>query len=126
MELLERAAAAGGRLLRVERLAGSAGDELASAAFLLTFDVGRLLVSADASGNQLNIMHFEQRDDLPSGLVLADEDEPWWRLLGNSLTQVKAGEDPRNSVRLQFRKEDDNPRSITLVREGEVVRIRMG
>ena len=108
------------------RLGGGAGDGLASPAFLLTFDVGRLLVSADASGNQLNLMHFENRDDLPGGLVLADEDEPWWRLLGNPLAQVEVGEDPRNSVRLQFRKDDENPRSITLVREGEVVRIRLG
>jgi hypothetical protein len=85
-----------------------------------------LLVSADASGNQLSLMHFENRDDLPSGLERADEDEPWWRLVGNPLTQVGAGEDPRNSIRLQFRKDDDNPRTITLVREGEIVRIRLG
>lgn len=55
IELLERAAENRGRILRVERRAGTghAGDPGEGLAFLLTFDVGRILVSAAGSGGSI-------------------------------------------------------------------------
>ena len=65
VEVFERARDAGARLLSVERLPGVTADEQLAAGFLLVFDVGRVLVAADARSGQLKqnnvVAHEETR-----------------------------------------------------------------
>ena len=127
LEIFERAASAGGRLLRVERLDVQPGaDECYANAYLLTFDVGRVLVSVQSPGGPLSLLHLENADDVPSGLSPADEDEPWWRLLGAPVTRV-IGDVPDlpKSITLQFREDADNPRRVELAAQGGRVRARL-
>jgi hypothetical protein len=129
MERLQRTADAGGRLLKAERLdPGGAGEAQRAAAFLITFDVGRLLVSVDASRGDLASCYLEPGDEAPPGLVDTAEDEPWWRILGAPLVRVWLGDvtpagGSGRGFRLQFREEDDNPRIITLDADGPLVRV---
>jgi len=130
MERLQRAADAGGRVLKAERLdPGSAGEAQRAAAFLITFDVGRILVSVDASRGDLANFYLEPGDEAPPGLVDATEDEPWWRILGAPLVRVWFGDATPagggRGFRLQFREEDDNPRIIALDADGPLVRARL-
>jgi hypothetical protein len=126
MERLQRAADAGGRFLKAERLdPGGAGEAQRAAAFLMTFDVGRLLVSVDASRGDLASCYLEPGDEAPPGLVDAVEDEPWWRILGAPLVRVWLGDATPaggGGFRLQFREDDDNPRIIALDADGPLVR----
>mgnify|MGYP005845135913 CR=1 FL=1 len=85
---------------------------------VLTFDIGRILVTADgaadgvgdgaadgvadgardeaadeaADGATLTVRHALERAVLPPGLVSLQEEEPWWRLLGHPLTAVWPGD----------------------------------
>ena len=59
-------------------------------AYLLTFDVGRIAVLAEASPRGLAVEVVASPQDAPGGLEPASEKEPWWRLLGAPLTQVRA------------------------------------
>lgn len=123
MQLLERIVDVGGVLLRAERVPvpGAQGSARAGA-FLLTFDVGRILVGAEPEGDGLQFLHLEVGDEPPGSRELADEEEPWWRVLGSPL--ARATEDAaRGVVALQFRKDGDNPRVLTLARAGEVVAV---
>jgi len=134
MERLQRAADAGGRVLKAERLdPGGAAEAQRAAAFLVTFDVGRLLVSVDPGSGELTSFSLEPGDEAPSGLVDAAEDEPWWRIIGAPLVRVwlsdatpegggrghagsprgGEGSDGRG-FRLQFREDDANPRIVAL------------
>lgn len=135
--LFERAAGGGGQLLRVERLpdgagrkgagregaegAGEAEREGVGRAWLFTFDVGRILVTAE--GGALRGDHLVSAEDVPSGLVDASEDEPWWRLLGNPLTRV--GPESPDGLDLQFRHDDANPRRVHLGIESGHVSARL-
>lgn len=120
-DLLGRVAGASGRLLRVERepaLAGAAPG--ASATLRLTFDVGRLELRS-APGEELSVEVLEAGIPRHSGLIPADEDEPWWRLLGTPLTRVMEGDPvrlPRAFLRLQFRRDEETPRLVALSVEG--------
>ncbi|MGH0035872.1 MAG: hypothetical protein ACQGVK_12670 [Myxococcota bacterium] len=114
--LFERAAQAGGQLLRVERLPDGGREGLAPA-FLLTFDVGRILLTVE--GGALRGDHLVSQQDVPSGLVDAAEEEPWWRLLGNPLHRVAAPRD--GGLDLQFRADDANPRVVRLRARGALV-----
>jgi hypothetical protein len=133
MELLQRVAEAGGRLLRVQCYSedGSEVPELVSG-LLLTFDVGRILVWGDdettdeaTESGELTYMHVQDTEDLAGGLLILDEEEPWWRVLGSPLFRVRARRDKPGVVRLQFRPDDRNPRFVELDPEGRLVRIRM-
>ena len=110
--LFDRAAAGGGQLLRVERLADPGGSD--SAALVFTFDVGRIQVTADGRG--LRGDHLASREDLPTGLVDAGEEEPWWRFMGQPVTRVSALE--QGGLDLQFRHDDQNPRIVRLTSVG--------
>ncbi|MCH2184424.1 hypothetical protein MK280_00970 [Myxococcota bacterium] len=135
IELLERAAEAGGRLLRVEQLAlaGEADTPERGAGFLLTFDVGRILVAADRVHEQLVIRHIDSAEALSAiRLRPLDEEEPWWKLAGNPLTGAwlraegegaAAGSGAVSHVRLQFRESDQNPKRIALLYEQGSVRV---
>lgn len=135
IELLERAAGARGRILKVERraAAGHADDPLVGLAYLLTFDVGRVHVAAGAGGRELALSHLEVGAPLPAGLEDLAEEEPWWRVLGHPLcavwpgapgepAQAAAGASPA-SVCMQFREDDANPKLIALTASDGSVRV---
>lgn len=126
MELLERVIAGGGQLLRVENLElpGARGGGREAAAFFLTFDVGRVLVSVEPKSGGLAFLYLEVGDDPPGERVRCDEDEPWWRLLGSPL--ARATEDlERGVVALQFRADTDNPRVVTFRPVDALVRVAL-
>ena len=123
MELLKRTAGAAGQLLRVEtQFEGPSGDELSG--LLLTFDVGRVVLRADSASDSLVEQYLEAGDSQPVDWVIADEEEPWWRVLGSPLSRVLDIDPGSGSVgvALQFRQDDDNPRRIAvLARDGRLV-----
>jgi hypothetical protein len=132
MELLQSVAEAGGRLLRVQCYSegGSEVPELVSG-LLLTFDVGRIMVWAESESTgeatesgELTYMQVEDTEDLAGGLLILDEEEPWWRVLGSPLFRVRARRESPG-VRLQFRPDESNPRFIELNGEDRLVRISM-
>lgn len=121
MERLSRVAEANGRLLKADRLGGD-GAALADG-FLLTFDVGRLLLKVDPAAGMVRSETIEGADEIPAGVVDASEDEPWWRLVGSPLARVWAGDVGAQGMRLQFRTNDENPRFITLQPSGSEVQV---
>ena len=90
IELFERAAENSARILRVEQLAPADGgrDPAHGPGYLLTFDVGRILVAANPSTGMLVISEIPVDDELGARLVALDQEEPWWRLAGNPITRV--------------------------------------
>jgi hypothetical protein len=135
IELFERAVEARGRILRVERRAptGHADDPQAGIAFLLTFDVGRVLVGSDGAAGGLELAFVERGEDVPAGLEDLAEEEPWWRVLGNPLCGAwpgALGEAAESSsagrltaLCLQFREDHENPKLIALRAEAPGVRV---
>ncbi len=116
MERLERVVEAGGCLLKTDRLGGM-GPQLASG-FMLTFDVGRLLLEVDAAAGKIRSVVVESVEDIPSGMTNTSEDEPWWRVIGAPLARVWAGEIGAQGLRLQFRADEEHPRIVALVPSG--------
>ena len=123
MERLNRVVEAKGRLLKAERMGGM--GPMVAPAFILTFDVGRLLIELEPASGGLRSVHLESADEVPSGVELASEDEPWWRVMGSPLARVWAGEIGAQGMRLQFREDADNPRIITLLPSGADVQVRL-
>jgi len=118
MDLFERVAETGGLLLRVDcaEPTGIGGSRL-----LMTFDVGRLLVRADPVGHHLVVEVPASLADAPGELLPANEEEPWWRVLGSPLVRVSPlseGTPLSQGLRLQFRADDDAPRIIALSSRG--------
>ena len=137
IELFERTADAGGRLLRAEQLV-SADASLSSnrgPGFLLTFDVGRILVAADTAQAQLLLRQVESAEALSVvKLRSLDEEEPWWRLAGNPLTRAWPGgvgsgaASPSaevDEIRLQFRADQENPKVISFRYDAGAVQIAL-
>ncbi|MBN1654467.1 MAG: hypothetical protein JXA30_11915 [Deltaproteobacteria bacterium] len=125
MDLLEQVASLGGRLLRVERYAEAKKREAGTVpALLLTFDVGRILIWASAAKRELVLEMIADREELPSGLIKLDEEEPWWRVLGSPLAAARA-EDDRRGYRLQFRQDNHNPRHLSLTVNGDTIQVRI-
>ncbi len=135
IELFDRAAEARGRILRAERRAatGFTDDPLVGIAYVLTFDVGRILVGSDGAGGRLELAFVESAEDVPAGLEDLAEEEPWWRVLGNPLCGAwpnapgEAAESPTSdgltSVCLQFREDSENPKLIELRADEPGVRV---
>jgi len=125
IELLERAADAGAKILKVEQLTGSgdAANPQRGAGYLLTFDVGRILVAADPANDRLAVKEIPVQAELQGERIALGEEEPWWRVTGCSITRIwpgpsgegatSASEEP-DHLRLQFREDTDNPRVISL------------
>ena len=113
--LLERAAASGGRLLRVARVpAGGRPGAQRSDALRLVFDVGVVELRARAG-----VLAAETVEETAAGpFEDAAEEEPWWAGLGNPLVRVEEL-DPGPGVRLQFRPDEERPKRIALVAAGE-------
>ena len=129
LEIFERAVAARGRLLRVE------GDRRDSAptVLVLTFDVGRILIRPNEDG--LAVIHLEDPAALPEGLETLAEEEPWWRLLGQPLTAAWPGGAEEGVgarglgslmvLKLRFREESENPRTVLLEAAGAAIRVSL-
>ncbi len=129
LEIFERAAQAQGRILRVEAdRAGALARVLA-----LTFDVGRVLVRSEEG--EIRAQAVPDRDALPAGLVCLDDEEPWWRVLGQPITAAwpakggapgdgGAGE-ALPALKLRFRESDRNPRIVALAAAGPALRIAL-
>lgn len=123
MELLERAAEAASCLLRIEQALAPGGTDLSG--LLLTFDVGRILLSLDAATQEVREKQVASREQLSQSFEKMDEEEPWWRVLGNPLTRVrdlKVG--GGKGVALQFRTDADNPRLIAILPGEEGLRVQ--
>ena len=129
LEIFERIATSGGRILRAKAdRSGGTSDVLA-----LTFDVGRVLVRSGDDG--LLVSHASERAAVPEDLMPLDEEEPWWRLLGQPVSAawpggVEEGVGARglNSLlilKLRFRAETDNPRVLMLEAAGRSVRVSL-
>ena len=129
LEIFERAVEARGRLLRAE--ADQSGP--APGVLALTFDVGRIVLRPGEEG--LLVEHAGDAATLPEGLQALDDEEPWWRLLGQSITAswpggVEDGVGARGLgslmvLKLRFREESDNPRIVRLEAAGRAVRVSL-
>jgi len=127
--VLGRVAEAGGKLLRAERAMGPAA---APARLRLTFDLGAVEIAPDAEGAALRATPAapspagdEELHRAPAGdqeLHRADEESPWWTLLGHPLTRVAVRE--AGTLLLQFRPDDASPKILTLEPAAGAVRIR--
>jgi hypothetical protein len=107
------------RLLRVERIAaGSRRAPTRTLGVRLTFDAGRLLVEVSRDRSALRVETGIEVDfDSEADVLRADEDEPWWALLGNDLCRARrtGGEpDAPTELELQFRPDGQNPKLVTL------------
>ena len=127
LEIFERAVEGRGRILRAEADQTGATPGV----LVLTFDVGRIVVRPGEEG--LLIEHVGEGGALPTGLEALDDEEPWWRLLGQPLTAAWPGgvEDGVGArglgslmvLKLRFRDESDNPRVVQLEAAGRAVRV---
>lgn len=129
LQILERVAEARGKILRAEGdRAGSSVGVLA-----LTFDVGRVVVAPSDDG--LEIAGIGDREGLPDGLGSLDEEEPWWRLLGQPITAAwpggveegvgASGLGKLMIVKMRFREEGENPRVVRLEATGSAIRVSL-
>jgi hypothetical protein len=129
LKVFERSVDARGRLLRVEAdRTGPTPRQL-----VLTFDVGRVLLRPTDDG--LSAAIVEDRGALPPGVEPIDEDEPWWRLLGQPLTAAWPGgtegaegaqaSGPLLVLKLRFREETENPRIVSLESAGSAIRVAL-
>ncbi len=135
IELFERAAEARGRFLRAEQLqaAGGASDPQRGPGFLLTFDVGRILVAADPGNQSLLLRQVKNPEEVASiRLTELGEEEPWWRIVGDPLTAVwpvhrgagaSGGMGAPRELRLQFRESAESPRVVVLGFDAGAVRV---
>ena len=132
IELFERAAEARGCFLKAELLleAGSEGDPQRGPGYLLTFDIGRILIAADRKNARLLVRQIESRDEVDSvPLAPLDEEEPWWRLAGNPITRAwpcpdgsgASASDEISDLRMQFRADDESPHIVSLRYEAGAV-----
>ena len=129
LEIFERAVGARGRLLRVD--ADRTGPTPST--LVLTFDVGRIVLRPGEKG--LRVDHAKDRSELPGGLVTLEEEEPWWRVLGQPITAAGPGGTEKavgasgpgtlETLKLRFREEDENPRIVRLDRAGAAIRVAL-
>jgi hypothetical protein len=130
MELFEKIAELGGKILQVERTSpasgpGGDGEEMHASTILLTFDVARILVTA-RPGRSLELRQVGSSEEAGVALSSASEEEPWWRVIGSplvrSVDEEGEGGGGLRALRLQFRADDDNPRFVSLRLAGSLVR----
>ncbi len=129
LAILERAAEARGKILRAE--ADRAGASVGVLA--LTLDVGRILVTPSDEG--LVVSAVSDREGLPEDLGSLDEEEPWWRLLGQPITAAcpggveegvgASGLGALMVLKMRFREETENPRVVRLEATGNAIRVSL-
>ncbi len=127
LEIFERAVEARGRILCAE--ADRPGTT--PGILLLTLDVGRIVIRPDEDG--LRVEHVTDPRVLPEGLEAVDDQEPWWRLLGQPITAAwpggveegvgAAGLGALLVLKLRFREASDNPKILRFEAVGRAVRI---
>jgi hypothetical protein len=127
LEIFERAVEARGKILRAEADRSGA----TTGVLMLTLDVGRIILRADDEG--LSVEHLDDGRMLPDGLAPVDEEEPWWRLLGQPITAAWPGgvEEGVGApglgalmvLKLQFREASDNPKIVLIEAAGQAVRV---
>jgi hypothetical protein len=128
VDIFERAATARGRILRVE------ADRLDALPRILalTFDIGRIVVRP-AEG-EVRAELIADREILPPGLLPLDEEDPWWRVLGQPITAVWPVEDDGvaavaqgkiHALKLRFRESDQNPRIVGITAAGPALRVSL-
>lgn len=135
-ELLERAAQTEARILKTEQLVESGAEPSPEQGigYLLTFDVGRILVLPDSQNACLALREVKNAEEVEAiQLVSLSEEEPWWRIMGQRLTRAWPGAQGEGAlstgsapdqVRLQFRPDSDNPKIISLAYAGGRVQVR--
>ncbi len=135
VEFFERAAEVKGTFLKAEQLveAGSDQDPSWGPGYLLTFDVGRLLVVADRGKACLQVRQVQDLEEIASiRLASLEEEEPWWRLAGNTITRAwpshpgagaAAAADEVSELRMQFRDEGESPRVVSLCYDTGGIRV---
>ena len=104
-------------LLRVDAVPVAEASGRRSRALVLTFDVGPLIVEPSHDGSELRFAGLESGDVLDQGAASLNEEEPWWALLGCPLTradEILESDGHRAGLELQFRRDDENPRRVTL------------
>jgi len=130
VEVFERAASARGRILRVEADRVDALPRILA----LTFDIGRIVVRP--RGEVLEIEPVAEREALPAGLLPLDEEDPWWRVLGQPVTAawpVDGGGETGavrtasalRALKLRFREPDQNPRIVAIAVAGPALRVTL-
>ena len=130
VEILERAATARGRILRVEADRSDALPRILA----LTFDIGRIVLRP--TGEAIGVESVPDRVALPAGLVPLDEEDPWWRVLGQPITAVWPMENGAEglasreakgvgALKLQFRERDQNPRIVGITVAGPALRVTL-
>jgi hypothetical protein len=124
IDILERAVAAKGRVLRVEADRITALPRILA----LTFDIGRVVLRP--AGEALGVEAVADRDALPAGLVSLEEEDPWWRVLGQPITAawpLPATDAARScrAVKLRFREADQNPRIVGVTVAGPALRVTL-
>ncbi len=104
------------RLLRVERVPARGRRSVQRAhALLLLFDRLQHSVRADPEQQALDVA--VSGAPLLEDALRADEDEPWWMLLGAPLAAAWQATDEKGGSRtleLQFREDASNPKVVTL------------
>jgi hypothetical protein len=104
------------RLLRVERVpARGKRSPLRAHGLMLLFDRLQLSVRADAETGALEVA--ASGAPLLEDALRADEDEPWWMLLGTSLVAAWQTTDDKGAssrLELQFREDGANPKIVRL------------
>jgi len=91
---------------------------------VLTFDAARLSIELGSAGELSCRVGAEPSDH---ALENANEDEPWWRVLGAPLVAAWVVLEPKDTsaeLALQFRDAATNPRLISLSRHGDEIRVR--
>jgi len=116
------------RLLRVDRIAaGPRRAPTRNVGMRLTFDAGRLLVEVSRDRGSLRVeTGFDVDYESEAEVLRADEDEPWWALVGNDLVRARRtrGEpDAPTELELQFRPDGENPKLVTLALVGGELRV---
>ena len=116
----------GACLLRVELLAVPDKPlERVCRAVVMTFDVGLYIVELSPAGEEIRVARLADPEAVPAGCIDAEEEEPWWALLGAPLVAAVATLEPdghRSAVELEFRRE--NPRIISLAHSDGALTIR--
>jgi hypothetical protein len=104
------------RLLRVERVPARGRRSAQHAhALILLFDRLQLCVRADPEAEALEVS--ASGAPLVEDALRADEDEPWWMLLGAPLVAAWQPSDPERAgatLELQFREDGSNPKVVVL------------